>query len=155
MKVRQLFQDKPDPLNEATYYNKIELNDGTIRDTGEIEDEELAQLVARGGRIFTADQLTSGGEFRTQIYEVEFQGQKFRPAPNNSWKINHEGMKKLIEFKRVVAGKNQIRFKWSISQDFCRSNQRQSCSALRPFNHGPKRFGVGHHLRKRHDGVRR
>ena len=111
VKVRLLFQDKPDPLNEATYYNKIELTDGAIRDTGEIDDEELAQLVARGGRIFTADQLTSGGEFRTQIYEVEFQGQKFRPAPNNSWKINQEGMKKLIELKRVVAGKNQIRFK--------------------------------------------
>src|SRR5207302_2029412 len=44
---------------------------------------------------FVADQLTSGGVFRTQIYPYTFRGRVFRPATGNSWKVAEDGMRRL------------------------------------------------------------
>jgi adenine-specific DNA-methyltransferase len=115
IKVRPLFSSKVDADGVAASYNKVEMPDGQIRNLTEFETEEIPSLVASGAKIFTADQLTSGGEFKTQLYDVEFEGRRFRPAANNSWKINEEAMKRLISIGRVVAGDSQIRFKKYLS----------------------------------------
>ncbi len=111
VKIRLLFTSKLDAESVASSYNKIEMPDGTTRNLTDFETDEIPGLIASGARIFTADQLTSGGEFRTQLYDVEFEGKTYRPAANNSWKINEEAMKQLISLGRVVAGEKQIRFK--------------------------------------------
>src|SRR5262249_35200308 len=115
IKVRRLFSSKVDADGLAASYNKVELADGEVRNLSEFETDEIQNLLASGAKIFTADQLTSGGEFKTQLYEVEFGGRKFRPAAHNSWKINEQAMMRLITLGRVVAGDNQIRFKKYLS----------------------------------------
>ena len=60
---------------------------------------------------FVADQLTSGGVFRTQSYDYSFRGKVYRPASGNSWKIVEDAMRRVERADRVIVGTGQIRFK--------------------------------------------
>lgn len=59
---------------------------------------------------FSSD-LTGGGVFKTQIFEVEFQGQTFKPGAGNSWKTNSEGVKRLGRAERIKRSERQIRYR--------------------------------------------
>jgi adenine-specific DNA-methyltransferase len=61
--------------------------------------------------------LTGGGVFRTQLFEIEFEGKKYRPGPGNSWKTATEGMKRLLGAERIRTAKSVIRYR-RFNRDF-------------------------------------
>ena len=64
-----------------------------------------------------ANPLIGGGEFKTQLYPIEFQGRVFRPAAGNSWKVNAEGMLRLSKADRLWPKKTSLRYR-AKSSDF-------------------------------------
>ena len=65
----------------------------------------------------TANPLTGGGTFATQLFEFEVAGRKFRPAMNNSWKTALVGMTRLLRADRLLPKTNSLRFK-ALPSDF-------------------------------------
>jgi adenine-specific DNA-methyltransferase len=109
--VRPLFVSKISAEQVPSDYNRVELPSGEIT-TVDLDDETATrEVIEAGGRFFTPDQLTSGGEFRTQNYDLHFEGRVFNPAQNNSWKLNEQTMMRVVGAGRVVAGDNQARFR--------------------------------------------
>ena len=117
VKIRQLFISKLGTEDAIDGFPKLELSDGKVLNVSEIEPQDLAKHLNAGAKAFTPDQLTSGGVFKTQIFKVKADGREFTPAAGNSWKINEDGMNRLIAAKRIFAGAGQIRFK-KYSTDF-------------------------------------
>lgn len=110
-KYRPVFSSKMDASDLADEFELVEFPDGAVAPTSEFEPEEIEQHLGSGARLYNPEPLTSGGEFRTQLYPVTIGGETFRPAKNNSWKFNEEGMKRIIAANRIHVGKSQIRFK--------------------------------------------
>jgi adenine-specific DNA-methyltransferase len=111
MKRRFLYERKLDALDLADEFEYVELPDGSTKSSGAFEPQHLIRLLDEGAKLYVAEPLTSGGEYRTQLYEVEHEGRTFTPPPNNSWKFNETGMNRIIEAERVHIGRDQIRFK--------------------------------------------
>jgi adenine-specific DNA-methyltransferase len=110
-KTRFLYDSKLDATDLADEFEYVEMSDGANRRTSTFTAEELDEILKQGARLYVAEPLTSGGEFRTQLYSVEHEGRTFRPPPNNSWKFNKDGMNRIVTTGRIHIGKNQIRFK--------------------------------------------
>lgn len=89
-------------------YRWIQLADGTNRSLSKDEIEGNAP-VPEGARIYKPDNITSqsGGE-STQC-TVEIDGKKYKPS-SGGWKTNEEGMKKLIDAKRIHIARNSIQY---------------------------------------------
>jgi len=104
VKRRFLYDSKMDATDLADEFENLQLPDGSVSRTSTLENDRLSGLLLQGAKLFVSEPLTSGGEFRTQLYEVNYQGGKFRPPPNNSWKFNEEGMKRIIEQGRIHRG---------------------------------------------------
>ena len=111
VKRRFIYDSKLDSSDLADEFEHVELPTGETKRTSSFTLEDLESAMTQGARLYVPEPLTSGGEFRTQLYPVEFQGQTFRPPPNNSWKFSEEGMKRIIALGRLHVGKNQIRFR--------------------------------------------
>lgn len=111
IKRRFLYDSKLEAYDLSDEFQHIQFTDGTVKPTGSFEGEELREAMMQGARLYTPEPLTSGGEFRTQLYPVEFEGEIFRPPPQNCWKFSEDGMKRIISAGRLHVGKNQIRFK--------------------------------------------
>lgn len=110
-KVRQIFEDKFDSDSLPDDFDRIQFPSGELRTPKDDEIDNLEELLKAGAELVYSDQLTSGGEFRTQLYPVNFEGGIYKPAKNNSWKHNEIDMLRVIRAERVMAGKSQIRFK--------------------------------------------
>jgi adenine-specific DNA-methyltransferase len=110
-KRRFLYDTKLDADSLADEFEYIELPDGSRTRTSEFDPETLRRLMTDGAKLYVPEPLTSGGEYRTQLYPVEFEGHTFRPPANNSWKFNETGMNRIIDAKRLHVGRDQIRFK--------------------------------------------
>jgi adenine-specific DNA-methyltransferase len=111
VKRRFLYDSKLDALDLADEFERVEMPDGSTRTTSSFGVEELTDALKNGARLYVAEPLTSGGEHRTQLYAVDFEGQQFRPPANNCWKFNETGMKRIIAQGRLHVGQKQIRFK--------------------------------------------
>ncbi len=111
LKRRFLFNSKMDALDLSDEFDFVELADGKCDPIGDYEVEEIERLLREGARLYVAEPLTSGGEYRTQLYSVAVKGQTFRPPPNNCWKFNEEGMERIKSAGRIHVGRKQIRFK--------------------------------------------
>lgn len=58
------------------------------------------------GRLFRLTDLVSAGRTESCVFEFEFNGSRYFPAGNKSWKTNQSGMRRLIAADRVaVSGK--------------------------------------------------
>jgi len=110
-KIRMLYTSKLDAGDLADSFEYIELADGDCVRTESLEPEELSEAMTNGARAYVPEPLTSGGEYRTQLYTVEYDGRTFEPPANNCWKFNETGMNRIIQSGRLHVGKNQIRFK--------------------------------------------
>jgi adenine-specific DNA-methyltransferase len=104
---RDVFLSKSlDELGDA--YQWIELKDGTRRRMT-LEERGERQLVPQGARIFRLDNLQSQslgrqkGEGAASWFPVEFEGQEWRPSLKARWKTNEEGMRRLLESRRLYA----------------------------------------------------
>lgn len=111
IKQRFLYDSKLDPDELSDNFDYIELPSGEIEPSGKYETAELLSLIEAGAKLYTPEPLTSGGEFKTQLYPVEFQGRTFRPPANNCWKFNETGMNRIKSEGRLHVGRDQIRFK--------------------------------------------
>lgn len=115
MKSRGLFLSKLVADQVPAAYNRVAMPNGDIRKIDPDDVDSLRELIESGAEVFTPDQLTSGGEFRTQMFDIAFEGRLFKPAKNNSWKLNEQTMARVIRAGRVVTGESQVRFKKLLS----------------------------------------
>ena len=60
---------------------------------------------------FSPDPLTSAGETEGSTFTFELEGRSFHPGTGAHWKTNRAGMERLRIAGRILAQKNQIRFK--------------------------------------------
>jgi len=111
VKRRFLYDSKMDALDLADEFEYIEFPDETVRRTSSLTTDALTRSISEGARLFVSEPLTSGGEFRTQLYPVELGGRVFRPPANNCWKFAEDGMRRIIDARRIHIGRDQIRFK--------------------------------------------
>lgn len=98
IKYNQLFVDKD--ISDDLHWNMIELPDGT-RNSMTREEMLNPNAFEKGSRKFQYIALNPAGVNENSIYTVEFKGKKITPPPGKSWKTHEEGMKRLIEAKRV------------------------------------------------------
>lgn len=98
VKYRELFMDKS--IGEGTGYTWVEKSDGERR---KMTNEERVDpsLLPHKSRVFFLDKLTSSGYTPTCTFDFEFEG-KIIPAQSKSWRTNKEGVKVLIEKKRIM-----------------------------------------------------
>jgi adenine-specific DNA-methyltransferase len=119
VKIRPLFVTKFGADSIPDDYDKLEFPNGELRTPTEDDAAHLLELMAKGTEVIYSDQLTSGGEFRTQLYPIIYEGEEFRPAPNNSWKHNEADMNRVVDAERMLRGKDQIRFRKRLSDFGC------------------------------------
>ncbi|MEM9231705.1 MAG: site-specific DNA-methyltransferase [Pseudomonadota bacterium] len=62
-----------------------------------------------------SENATGGGEFATQLFEMPFCGDVFRPARNNSWSFNKGGMDRLKYASRLMVPGRQLRYRRKMS----------------------------------------
>ncbi|MDQ3473802.1 MAG: site-specific DNA-methyltransferase [Acidobacteriota bacterium] len=115
LRVTELFLSKFGSDEVPDDFDRLEFNTGELRSPTADDWEKIDSLIQSGVDLVYSDQLTSGGEFRTQLYEIIFQGRSFKPAPNNSWKHNEVDMTRVLKAERAMVGKTQIRFKKKLS----------------------------------------
>jgi len=60
---------------------------------------------------YSPDPLTSEGETEGSTFDFAFGGKTFHPGAGAHWKTTREGMERLEFADRIIAQKNQIRFK--------------------------------------------
>jgi adenine-specific DNA-methyltransferase len=107
VKYRPLYTSKLDAKSTDDAYVWVELPDGTRR---RMSTEERANLVALppGARRFRMDNLTSQsagrakGEGAASWFPIEIDGKSYKPSMSARWKTNEEGMRRLIEARRVA-----------------------------------------------------
>lgn len=99
MKYRELYIAKE--VGEGTLYTWLELEDGTRRRMTQ-DERRTAKNYPIGARPFTLDKLESSGFTKTCMYDLELDG-KIYHCGKRSWKTTREGMKKLMEARRVMA----------------------------------------------------
>lgn len=97
IKYRQLYLNK---LDESGQYSLLERADGD-----RLRAKRLSS--ANGDRLFRVSDLTSQTAGQTTIFEVEFEGRRFRPS-KGGWKTNHEGVRRLLAARRVWASGNTL-----------------------------------------------
>jgi adenine-specific DNA-methyltransferase len=105
IKYRNLYQDKPLPVGDPNF-RFVELKDG-IRRKMTTEERENPDKIPDGASIFRYDNVLSPG---SSSYDdtLEFNGEKFTPGNKNHWKTNLEGMKRLIQLKKIDKFGNQL-----------------------------------------------
>jgi len=119
VKVRQLYLTKWSADSVPDDFDRLEFNNGELRSPRDNDWDNLESLLKSGVQFVYSDQLTSGGEFRTQLYPIIYEGEEFRPARNNSWKHNETDMQRVISSERLLKGKSQVRFRKRLSDFGC------------------------------------
>ena len=75
------------------------------------EERKYPKSVPEDLRPFQYDNLVSSGATPTCIFEQEFQGSRYNPGGQRSWKTNKEGMTKLMRSLRISSTGKSIRYK--------------------------------------------
>jgi adenine-specific DNA-methyltransferase len=99
IKFRQLYEKKP--VGAGTGYTWVELPDGTRRKLT-AEERSNPEVLPQDWKLFFPSALASSGYTATCTFDFEFEGRVFR-AQSKSWRTNPQGMKKLIEARRIIA----------------------------------------------------
>lgn len=99
MKYHQLYVNKK--VGEGTLFTWLELADGTRRKMTP-EERRTAKNYPNGARAFKLENLSSAGRTETCVYDFELDGKIYK-CGRKSWKTNREGMKTLIDTRRVMA----------------------------------------------------
>ena len=132
IKRRSIYSSKLDAEDLSDEFDYVELPSGESKPIGEIPNsDDLLKLMKEGARLYVPEPLTSGGEYRTQLYTVEYEGRPFRTPPNNCWKFNEEGIERIIKRAASMSEKNSDR----------KSSWRHCCSS--PLDSWPGHDGSG------------
>lgn len=121
-KFRVLYKEKVFGGEGSSAYKKLELADGTRLSISDWEKQNKTAFAyetrPKGSRVYALDNLTSQSGVDTTRYPVYLEGKEYRP-PNGVWKTGQEGMKRLIEMRRIdVSSKGGIGYV-RYFDDFC------------------------------------
>ena len=89
---------KREVTNEYSFVEEI---DGTRRKITKEEKNNLS-LLPNGAKLFCRLDTYSSGYGESCIYDVEFEGEIFKPQTGKSWKTTKKGMERLIAKKRIM-----------------------------------------------------
>ena len=102
VKYRQLFLQKS--VGKDTAFKRIEFADGHRRKVTPKEWENLTDLLKQnpGAKFFQTSDLNSSGLTESCVFDFEFEGDVFSPRVGYSWKTNKDGMRRLIQKRRIM-----------------------------------------------------
>lgn len=98
VKYNQLFVGKD--YGYGTAFTNIEDEHGNRRRMNEVE---LRGKINPRSRPFSCADLVSSGLTPSCVFPIKFDGVTYYPRSNRSWRTNQEGIKRLIEKKRLVS----------------------------------------------------
>jgi len=107
LKYRQLFKEKDDVDINASF-NLVEIN-GVRRSITQEERSNISSL-KKIGKICRTGDLSSSGLTPSCVYSFEYNGSKYNPVRNKSWKTNIQGMQMLSKMGRLDNTGNTLRF---------------------------------------------
>jgi adenine-specific DNA-methyltransferase len=108
-KLHSVFGDRELTPDELSFYDQVELPDGTRRPLR--KEEKLLGTEVRGiGRPFARNPMISPGWQDSLGYEFEFQDQRFRPPPTRHWATSQDGLERLRQANRLAIKGNTLRF---------------------------------------------
>ncbi len=99
IKYHDLYTDKL--IGEGTGYTWIELRDGQRRKMTR-EERSNPKLLRPNSRVFFTSALASSGYTETCMYDFTFEVNTYK-CGNKSWRTTKDGMKRLIDNKRIIA----------------------------------------------------
>ena len=106
-KFRKVFVPKEFGAEGSSAYRNLELKDGRRLSIPEWEKETGKEFDysrrPEGSRVYTLDNLTSQSGGDIGRFDITFEGKVYKMTGNNVWKTNEEGIKRLIEKRRVDA----------------------------------------------------
>ena len=110
LKYNQLYKRKELGGPGGSGYKLVENEKGEIRNLTKDEIEN-PQLLSKTDKILSRSELISSGLTPSCVFEIEFNGRKYLPTANRSWRTNKDGIKKLISENRIMSAGNKLYFK--------------------------------------------
>ncbi|MBK8202615.1 MAG: site-specific DNA-methyltransferase [Bdellovibrionales bacterium] len=107
VKVRQLY--KPLETQNDSHWSWIELENGERRKLNTAEKNGEVAL-PKGSRKFQLISLYPPSFSAPNVFDVEVDGQKFRPRPGACWITDKEGFQNLIKARRVMKEGEVLRY---------------------------------------------
>ena len=108
VKFNRLFTSKS--LADDSYYNIIELSDGSYRNLTEAESTN-PDLIPNKSKPFANVTLVAAGPNEKCVFPVEYRGEKYSPTGGRGWKTTKEGMERLSKANRLYATNEVLRYK--------------------------------------------
>jgi adenine-specific DNA-methyltransferase len=109
-KFRTLYRPEAGAVWSGTDYEWIELADGEVRRMS--SDEKSGEVpLPTGANVFSADPITSEGFRQSTTVPFEFGGRTFHPGARRHWAVTPDHLRRAAELGRIIAQRNQIRFK--------------------------------------------
>jgi adenine-specific DNA-methyltransferase len=102
VKFNELYTEKP--IGEGTGYTWVELENGERRKMTK-EEKLTPGLLPKNSKVFFTSSLSSSGYTSTCMFDFEFEGKVFKCGAK-SWRTTEDGIKKLIQKKRIMAPGN-------------------------------------------------
>jgi adenine-specific DNA-methyltransferase len=107
VRYQKIYTDRG--VGSGTQFTRVELPDGTRRPMSD-EEREDPTLLPEGARIYRLIDLNSSGLTPSCVFDVMLEGRMFRPRAGHSWKTNPDGMKRLIEQRRLEAPGDSLQY---------------------------------------------
>lgn len=109
VKYNPLYAPKENLASGDAAYKYLELSDGTRRPMTKSERDGEAPI-PQGAKIYRLSDIQSSGAAGEDT-PFEFEGEIFRPNPNNHWKARYpEGIQKLAEANRIEKSGKRIHY---------------------------------------------
>lgn len=107
MKFRPLLRELTVGEEGATRYSKVIFPDGTVRQAGDLTDEQVREA---GGSLFTDQGLTSrtGSESTTRAFN--FHGRPYSPTAGG-WRTSLDGLSRAAKAGRILRTASKLRFR--------------------------------------------
>ncbi|HHT9106733.1 MAG TPA: site-specific DNA-methyltransferase [Candidatus Wujingus californicus] len=108
LKFRKLFVSQN--IEGAPNWTFVELPDGSSR---KMTDDEWHNhsLLSQGSQVFRNAALWPSGYASNMDFPVEFEGKVYNPVKGRCWSTTQEGIRRLIEQKRIIAAGDNLYYK--------------------------------------------
>lgn len=106
LKISPLYKNLE--IDGDSHWSWIELQDGTRRKL--TPEEKESGIVPAGSKKFQLISLYPPSYSKNSVFDIEVEGEVFRPRPGACWITNKEGFSRLIEAKRVMKEGKVLRY---------------------------------------------